>query len=410
MMGLRLVIPPQLRNQILVEIHTGHPGIVKSKAIARSYVWWPGLDKDIEEICRTCGPCQSNKPNPAAVDTHPWIPARRPWERIHVDYAGPFEGHMFLVVVDAYAKWPEIVMTSASTTTVTCNVLRGLFARYGLPEVLVSDNGPCFTSAEFSLFIQRYGIRHKFSPPYHPATNGQAERFVRSFKEGMKKESGAMQVRLDKWLLAYRNAPHSLTGVSPASKFLGRALKTRLDLLFPGQAVDKPKFAELKARCFEVGDLVWVRDYMSSDIWKEGKVVEVTGPLTYIVQIPGKGEWKRHIDQMRLRVGGQDSMPDEQDTGKGKWLSPNLIPCTNLYSNEWGSNSTREPANDHANTAEQPSAYGGDNMATKGTMPSSPNAQAQPQSMLTAGKTLSRGEPPVRRSPRIRKAPVRLGL
>jgi len=78
LVGLRLVIPEQLRMKILVEIYTGHQGIVKSKAIARSYVWWPGLDKDIEEVCKTCEACQRDKPNPPIVGTHPWIPAQKP--------------------------------------------------------------------------------------------------------------------------------------------------------------------------------------------------------------------------------------------------------------------------------------------------------------------------------------------
>ncbi|KAF6030324.1 hypothetical protein EB796_011374 [Bugula neritina] len=125
LMGLHLVIPEQLRKQILVEIHTDHQRMVKSKAIARSYVWWPGLDKDIEEVCKTCEACQRNKPNPPIAETHPWISAQKPWERIHVDYAGLVEGHMFLIVVDAYVKWPKTLMTSTSTTLVTCNALRG---------------------------------------------------------------------------------------------------------------------------------------------------------------------------------------------------------------------------------------------------------------------------------------------
>jgi len=111
-----------------------------------------------------------NPTPPPIAGTHPWIPAQKPWERIHVDYAGPVEGHMFFIVVDAYAKWPEILMTSTSTTSVTCNALRGLFARHGLPNVLVSDNGPCFTSADVKKFTQSYEIIHKFSPPHHPAT------------------------------------------------------------------------------------------------------------------------------------------------------------------------------------------------------------------------------------------------
>lgn len=111
--------------------------------------------------------------------THIWIPAREPWERVHTDYAGPFEGPIFLVVVDVYSKWPDVVITPNSTTSSVCNILRTLFARYGLTRVMVSDNGTCITSRKFKMFTQRYGIVHKFSAPYHPATNRQAQRFVR---------------------------------------------------------------------------------------------------------------------------------------------------------------------------------------------------------------------------------------
>jgi len=84
----------------------------------------------------------------------------------------------------------------------------------------------------------------------------------------MKKGNGAIQVGLDKWLLAYRTAPHSVTGISPDSRFLGRTLETRLDLLFPSHNAERSKFTEFKTRQFEVGDLVWARDYMSSDFWR----------------------------------------------------------------------------------------------------------------------------------------------
>ena len=86
---------------------------------------------------------------------------------------------MLLEPVDAYAKWPVIVMTSTSSTKVTCNVLRGIFARYGLLCVLVFDNRPRFKSTEFERFIKEYSIIHKFSPAYHPATNGQTEHLKR---------------------------------------------------------------------------------------------------------------------------------------------------------------------------------------------------------------------------------------
>ena len=126
------------------------------------------------------------KQAPAAAPLHPWVWPSRPWQRIHVDFAGPFFNKMFFLVIDAHSKWGEVFQMAQTTATKTIEVLRQLFSSYGLPEQIVSDNGPQFVSEEFRQFMQSNGIRHIRCAPYHPASNGLAERFVRTFKEAMK--------------------------------------------------------------------------------------------------------------------------------------------------------------------------------------------------------------------------------
>lgn len=106
-----MVIPKALREKVLEEIHADHQGIVRSKAIARSFVWWPGMDKDIEMFVKKCTQCAVYQNEPSKLSMHPWEYPKHPWQRLHMDYAGPFLSHSYLIVVDAYSKWPEIILT-----------------------------------------------------------------------------------------------------------------------------------------------------------------------------------------------------------------------------------------------------------------------------------------------------------
>jgi len=167
---------------------------------------------------------------------HPWEWPSVPRQRIHVDYAGPFLDTMFLVVVDAHSKWPEIYVMKSTTSQQTITKLREIFARNGVPEQLVSDNGPRFTSDEFNLFMKWNRIKHIPSAPYHPATNGLAERFVQTFKQAFRsarEEEDTIEAKLAHFLISYRNAPHATTGESPAKMLLGRPPRTRLDAVKP---------------------------------------------------------------------------------------------------------------------------------------------------------------------------------
>lgn len=147
--GARVVVPRALREHVLKEIHADHQGIVGSKALARTFVWWPCMDKEVETYVRKCSECAIHQNNPQAVRSHPWECPRYPWQRLHIDFAGPFLGHSYLIVTDAYSKWPEVVVMQTTTSLATIKVLMQIFATHGLPERIVSDNGPQFTSQEF---------------------------------------------------------------------------------------------------------------------------------------------------------------------------------------------------------------------------------------------------------------------
>ena len=116
---------------------------------------------------------------PQMSPLHPWEWPSAPWQWIHVDYVGQFLDTMFLVVVDAHSKWPEIYVMKSTTSQQTITKLREIFTRNGVPEQLGCDNGPQFTSDECNFFIKRNGIKHIRSVPYHPATNRLAERFAK---------------------------------------------------------------------------------------------------------------------------------------------------------------------------------------------------------------------------------------
>ena len=133
--GTRVIIPPKGREKVLVVLHEAHPGITRTKSLARSYVWWPGLDHDIETLVKNCGKCQQNQKQPPEAPL-PWEWPGQPWSRLHVDYAGPFQGEIFLVLVDAYSKWLEVHVMKSTTSTATIEKLREIFATHGLPKTV----------------------------------------------------------------------------------------------------------------------------------------------------------------------------------------------------------------------------------------------------------------------------------
>ena len=200
------------------------------KSLARQFVWWPNLDAEIEQHVKNCTTCQTYTKDPPVTPLHPWEWPQTSWSRIHADFAGPFLGKMYLILIDAHSKWMEVHITSGATSAITINKMKLTFSSLGLLEILVTDNGPAFASQEFTAFTKANGIRHITSVPYHPASNGVAERAVQTFKAAMKKlKQGPLEDRVMKFLFRYHITSQSTTGQSPSELLLGRLLLSHLD-------------------------------------------------------------------------------------------------------------------------------------------------------------------------------------
>ena len=176
------------------------------KATARSHVWWPEIDNDIEETARTCQQCHKTRKSPPVAPLSPWPWPTAPWQHIHMDFATHQSNH-YLIVVDAHSKWPEVIGPMKTTTAEsTCNALCSIFARYGLPTQVVSDNGPPFSSSEYEEFLHQNGIHRILVSPYHPSSNGLAERFVQTFKYALEASASdpasSLQQRIQNFLLS----------------------------------------------------------------------------------------------------------------------------------------------------------------------------------------------------------------
>ena len=229
-------------------------------------------------------------------------------------FRGPFQGRIFLVAVDAHSKWPEVVEMPSNTASHTVMVLRRIFAAYGLPEQLVSDNGPQFVAEDLVTFCQVNGIKHIRVSPYHPSSNGLAVRFLQTFEVAMRKsvkDGLSLAQQLSSFLQAYRATPQATTSVPPAVLFRGRNLHTHLDLLRPDVGITVAQYqsrqkeqhdCHSRPRSFQVGQEVLVRAYQGSSRWVPATVVQELGPVSVTVRTSTNQLWKRHFDQIPPRL------------------------------------------------------------------------------------------------------------
>jgi transposase InsO family protein len=232
MRGNRIVIPQSLRSKVLEAAHEGHQGIVKTKTRLRTKVWWPKMDLDAERVCKSCHGCQVvgqfTVPEPMRRTEMP----TGPWQDIAVDLMGPMPtGESLLVVVDYYSRYYEVVIMHSTTSRRIINALNEIFARYGFPHSLKSDNGAQFVSEEFERFLQEANIEHRTSPPLWPQANGEVERQNRTLLKALKVaqvEEKDWRKELYKFLLAYRSTPQATTGATPAFFMFKRELRSKL--------------------------------------------------------------------------------------------------------------------------------------------------------------------------------------
>ncbi|UYV68869.1 K02A2.6-like, partial [Cordylochernes scorpioides] len=322
MRSCRLVIPASMKLEILDKLHAGHFGITKTRLRARETVWWPGISEEIAETVRKCSVCIQG-----AVSKHePLIPTNfptRPWQKIGMDLF-KFENKWYLVVIDYYSRFPEVVQLDRLTASVVVRSCKSIFARHGVPETVVSDNGTQFGAArEFANFARQYGFTHVTSSPRFPQSNGMAEAGVKIAKLILKKNQDPSL-----GLLEYRSTPLE-NGYSPAELLMGRKLRTTLPIapenlnpkLVDSQTLKRMEGRRRKdmksrydRRCgatdmeeLSEGDTVWITDMRTWGIVKK----KASTPRSYMVDTP-VGTLRRN--RFHLRKGYAVQYPADPST------------------------------------------------------------------------------------------------
>lgn len=316
--GNRVVIPNAMKIKILELLHDTHVGICRMKTLARTYVWWIGIDQDIEKYANQCEACQVTQNSPSKVALSQWKETTKFFERIHLDFFH-FKNQTFLLLVDSFSRWFDAHIMKSTTSAKLIAVLRKVFAYFGLPSKIVSDNGPPFNSKEFIKFCENNGIVCLKSPPYHPQSNGWAECGVRTVKQSLRKmivgsSSGAdMELLLARFLLKYRNTPTTTTGISPTELIFHYRPRTTLDILINKQSpkscpsTQTPNEIPTKAKKhihrhkFKVNELVLYRHEFKSELkWTKSKIVSILSECRYRILLIAKNSMRDcHGDQLR---------------------------------------------------------------------------------------------------------------
>lgn len=288
----RIVVPRALQPEMLQKIHAGHMGIAKCRERAGSSVWWQGIGRDISNMVDSCQFCQQNRPTQRKQPLITTDLPGGPWERIAADMCS-HKSQEYLVVTDYYSRYLEVVHMKTTTSHAVVMSMKNLFARWGVPYEMVSDNGPQFRSREFQIFAEEYGFNHVTSSPHQPHANGAAEKAVHIAKSILKQEDPF------KALMAYRSTPIAATGYSPSQLIMGRVIRTTLPTLprnlepaWPDQekVKDNDDRAKSSYRYYynrrystkplppvSAGDNVLVRTNKDSDWSKTGTVVQPDG-------------------------------------------------------------------------------------------------------------------------------------
>ncbi|KAL8580396.1 hypothetical protein ACOMHN_020873 [Nucella lapillus] len=322
--GDRIVIPFTMQKEILERIHDGHLGIVKCRERAQQSVWWPGIAKEIKQIVSMCRECLEKKPTQRSEPLLPSTPPDRPFQRVGIDIC-ELKGAHYLVSIDYYSRYIEISFLPQITSQVVIMKLKDCFARHGIAETVVSDNGRQFTSNEFQKFAAEWNFKHVTSSPHFPQSNGQAESGVKTAKAILKQKDPFLA------LLTYCSTPIPSLGYSPAELALGRKLRTTLPThpktltphtVDPETVRERDVAAKQKQKQhhdqhtgsqylpeLRPGDPVLIKCNGEKTWQQPGEVVKKSAPRSYVVKTAG-GELRRNRKHLRLRTSKFNSTTD----------------------------------------------------------------------------------------------------
>lgn len=213
----------------------------KCRDRANSSVWWPGLSTELKNAVLQCHTCLAQRPTQTREPLISTPLPDRPWQRIALDLC-EHNRNNYLVVSDYYSRFLEILHLPSTTSGQVVQKLKSTFARFGIPDTVVSDNGPQFSSSEFQAFAREMDFAHITSSPHHPQGNGHAERAVQTAKKILRHNDPLIA------LMCYRSTPCTTTGFSPAELIMGRKIRTTLPTLEKNLQPKWPNKREVKQR------------------------------------------------------------------------------------------------------------------------------------------------------------------
>ena len=313
--GMRIVVPPSLRPEMLKQVHESHLGITKCKQRAREALYWPGMSQQIEDLVSDCSTCNAYQNRQPAETLRPTPTPQRPWQVAASDIF-EWKGEHYLLTVDYMSKFIEVDKLHDLSSKTTKETLMRQLAEHGLPEILRTDNGPQYSSEEFKRFCAERHITHVTSSPNYPQSNGEAERAVQTVKRLWAKTSDKYMALLD-----YRSTPMESCGLSPAQLSMGRRPRNKIpiatELLNPKQidlkevrkALDQSKKSQkhyydakhprdlppLKA-----GDPVRMSPFPGTKNWVPATIVRHhEEPRSYVVDREGR-KYRRNRQHLRL--------------------------------------------------------------------------------------------------------------
>ena len=337
--GDRIVVPATLRKTLTAKLHQAHMGTESTLRRARTSLWWPGMNSQLKHFIAACGVCNSFQKNnqKETLMSHP-IP-NRPWSKIGCDIFEWNKGH-YLVLVDYYSDWIEFDQMRNQTAAETIDLMQRQFARWGIPDEIVTDCGKNFDSAEFSQFCQRKKIKHTKSSPHHHQSNGKSESAVKIAKTMLRK-SAKTTLNPYEALLDQRNTPTAGMTTSPIQRFLNRRTKTEIPmkttLLTPklAEQVLKEKARKTKksqtyydrnAKCnmLKPGDIVRIKPQglVKGQEWKKGSVIQSHGYRSYDVKVDEKVLTRNRVHLKPDKQGKAPTMPSNGRKAKEETAAP----------------------------------------------------------------------------------------
>ena len=349
-----VVIPEGLRKRVLAAAHdrSGHVGSKKMSRMLQQHFYWPGMGRDAKEWTKKCPTCltwNGKKTHRAPLQPLPVVTT--PWEKVALDIVGPLprtrRGHRYLLtLMDFGTRFLEAIPLKKIDAETTCGALMEIFARFGVPEEILTDNGSNFTAGLTEELLRRLKCHHVRSSPYHPQSNGMLERVHHVLKgtlEKLRQGDPQWDIWLPDVLMALRTVPHSATGFSPFELLFGREARTPLKAL--RETMSQPSktpvsvlkyLSELTKKMEITQEIVKERDKQAKEQSKvyydrkaredslsvgesvlcmsptgtegltakwEGpyKVMEKKGDLTYLISAPCRGKRGRTVHRNLLK-------------------------------------------------------------------------------------------------------------